>query len=78
MEGEGKEKLFLRIRSHALSASSLTPLLRAHLNALILVGGCKHFVTLFRVSVDTKIVEVVEDEGTEKVTHLGVWESMSK
>ena len=36
-----------------------------------MVGGCEHFVTLFRVGVDTKIVDVVEDEGTEKVTCLG-------
>ena len=67
---QGKEKLFFRI-GDALFASSTMPLLRTHLNALIIVGGYEHFAPLFRVGVDTKIVDVVEDEGTQKVTYLG-------
>ena len=70
VENERKEKLLLWIFDE-LCVSLLMPFLCTHLDVFVIVGWHEHVMSSFRLHVDTKIVQAVEEERSKEVAHLG-------
>jgi hypothetical protein len=61
VEDEREEKLLLRIFDE-LCVSLVMPFLCTHLDVFVIIGWHEHMMPSFGLHVDTKIVQVVEEE----------------
>jgi hypothetical protein len=70
VENEREEKQLLGIFDE-FCISLLTPFLCAHLHVFVIAGPCEHMMPSSGLHVDKKIVQVVEEERSLELAHLG-------